>query len=76
MKEKNKTEVIDSVQPNYTNTAVGNYFDKATNQWVLVTVLYDPVTGVAKVSDTKEVGASKDFATEAFKLAAIEHDLV
>ena len=73
--ELEEMEALENKQPEYSATALGTYQD-ADNKWYVAVLKFDPVSGLATVSDRILAGDDKYFANEAFKIKAVELDII
>jgi hypothetical protein len=63
---EDKLEVIDTTT--LVNTALDLYQEPDTKQWKLVSIKYNPVSGLAKAEDAKVAGINKYDAINKFKI--------
>ena len=73
--ELEEMEAVEIKQPEYTHTALGTY-KGPDNQWYVAVLKFDPETGLSKITDRHLAGEDRYFASEAFKIKAVELDLI
>lgn len=58
------------------STALGIYQDPLTLSWHMVTLKYSHISKEAQVVDDQDCGKFKEYATEKFRIAAVNKNLV
>ena len=64
------------ITANLNRNARGVFKDEQSGSWKVAVLKFDADTGIAKVEKILDEGSDRGFATERFKILAIELDLV
>lgn len=77
MKEAVAAEVANNnPQPNFTHTAIMNYYDETRMTYVHVEIPYDPKTNMAGQPHQETLGYGKDDAGSKFRIRAAQLNFV